>query len=55
MTKGGNFLGGMGMGLVVGAAVRMVLTPRKHGKNMVGKALKAAGELADNIADAMSR
>ncbi len=49
------FLKGVGMGLAIGASVGMVLAPRKKGTNVVGKALKAAGELADNISDAMSR
>ena len=49
------FLKGMGMGLAIGASVGMALAPKKKGTNVVGKALKAAGELADNISDAMMR
>ena len=49
------FLKGMGMGLAIGASVGMALAPKKKGTNVVGKAPKAAGELADNISDAMMR
>ena len=45
------FLKGMGMGLAIGASVGMALAPKKKGTNVVGK----AGELADNISDAMMR
>ncbi len=48
-----NFLKGMGVGLAVGASVGMVMAPRKKSTSMVGKALKAAGEIAENISDAM--
>ena len=50
-----KFFKGMGLGIMVGSAVGMAFAPQKKSKNMVGKALKAAGELADNISDAMMR
>lgn len=51
-----NFVKGMGIGMALGAAAGMALsTPQKKTKNVVGKALKAAGELADNISDAVMR
>jgi gas vesicle protein len=50
-----RFFKGMGLGIMVGSAVGMAFAPQKKHKNVVGKALKAAGELADNISDAMMR
>lgn len=52
-NNGANFIKGMGMGIVVGASIGMAFAPKKKATNVVGKALKAAGELADNISDAM--
>ncbi len=43
------FMKGMGMGLVAGLSVGMAVAPKKKSKNIVGKALRTAGELADNI------
>ena len=40
-----SFLKGVGMG--------MLMAPRKKGDNVIGRALKAAGELADNITEAL--
>ncbi len=48
-----SFLKGVGMGMAIGASMGMLMAPRKKGDNVIGKALKAAGELADNIADAL--
>ncbi len=49
MTKTG-FVKGMTIGVVTGAALGMVIAPRgKHSKSAAGKALKAAGEVIDNI------
>ena len=49
------FFKGMGMGLAIGASVGMALAPKKKGTNVVGKALRAFGELADNISDSLMR
>ena len=48
-----SFLKGMGMGLAIGTSIGMVMAPKKKSTSMVGKALKAAGEIAENISDAM--
>ena len=50
-----HFIRGMGAGLMVGGAIGMAFAPKKKTKTVVGRALKAAGELADNISDAMMR
>ena len=50
-----SFLKGMGMGLAIGASVGMALAPKRKNTNVVGKALQAAGELAENITDAMMK
>ena len=31
----------------------MLMAPKKKGDNVIGRALKAAGELADNITEAI--
>ena len=49
-----DFIKGIGIGAAAGAAIGMIVSPRKrNGKTMVGKALKAAGEIVDNVTDAM--
>jgi gas vesicle protein len=49
MTKTG-FVKGMTIGVMAGAAIGMVMAPRgKNSKSAAGKALKAAGEVIDNI------
>ncbi len=48
-----SFLKGVGMGMAIGASMGMLMAPKKKGDNVIGKALKAAGELADNISDAL--
>ncbi|MEG1633974.1 MAG: hypothetical protein RR314_07990 [Oscillospiraceae bacterium] len=50
-----NFVKGMGMGLIVGTSLGLTVAPRKKTKNMLGKALHAAGELADNISETILR
>lgn len=54
MTKTG-FIRGMAVGVAAGAVIGMVAMPKKknHGKKMVGKALKTAGELIDGVSGAM--
>ena len=46
-----SFLKGVGVGMAIGASMGMLMAPRKKGGNVIAKALKAAGELADNITD----
>ena len=48
-----SFLKGVGMGMAIGASMGMLMAPKKKGDNVIGKALKAAGERADNISDAL--
>ncbi len=50
-----NFLKGMGIGLMIGAAATagMTIKPKKKHCNMIGKALKSMGEVIDGIADSM--
>ena len=48
-----SFLTGVGMGMAIGASMGMLMAPKKKGNNVIGRALKAAGELADNITEAM--
>jgi gas vesicle protein len=49
MTKTG-FVKGMSIGVVTGAAIGMVFAPRgRNSKRTAGRALKAAGEVIDNI------
>ena len=54
MTTTG-FMRGVAMGVAAGAVIGMIAMPKKkkHGKKMVGKALKTAGELIDNVSGAM--
>jgi gas vesicle protein len=45
----------MAVGVMTGAAVGMMLSPRgKNNKSVAGKALKAAGEMIDNITNMWS-
>ncbi len=45
-----SFGKGMTIGVLTGAAIGMVFMPRgKNSKSAAGKALKAAGEVIDNI------
>ena len=48
-----SFLRGVGMGMAIGASMGVLMTPKKKGDNVIGRALKAAGELADNISEAI--
>ena len=49
-----DFIKGMGIGLVAGAVVGMAVTPKKKNmKSVTGKALKTAGEIVENISDAI--
>ena len=48
-----SFLKGIGMGVAIGASMGMLMAPKKKVENVVGRALKAAGEIVDNITEAM--
>ena len=54
MTTAG-FIKGVVMGAAAGAVLWAVVTPKKKkvGKKMMGKTLKAAGELVENFAGSM--
>ena len=55
MNHSTDFIKGMGIGLVTGLSVGMATAPKKNRTNMIGKALRAAGEVADNISNVISR
>jgi gas vesicle protein len=45
-----GFVKGMAIGVMAGTAIGMVIAPKgKNSKSAAGKALKAAGEVIDNI------
>lgn len=49
-----NFIVGMGMGLLVGGCTVGMIMPKNRGvKSIVGKTLKAMGEVADSVTDIM--
>ena len=48
-----SFLKGVGMGMAIGASMGVLMTPKKKGDNVIGRALKAAGELPDNTSEAI--
>ena len=48
-----SFLKGVGMGMAIGASMGMLMAPKKKGANVIGRALKAAGERADNLTEAI--
>lgn len=49
MTRSG-FVKGMAIGVMTGAAIGMAMVPKgRNTKSAAGKALKAAGEVIDNI------
>lgn len=51
-----KFLRGMGMGIAVGTAVGMIMTPkRKHTmkKTAAGKAIRAVTDVMDELTDSM--
>ncbi|MCC8063465.1 MAG: hypothetical protein LUG45_06870 [Clostridiales bacterium] len=55
MTKA-NFLRGMGLGVAVGAAIGIAMTPKrqrllKH--THTGKTIRAVADVMDNLTDAM--
>ena len=50
-----DFIKGMGIGMVAGTARSMAVMPKKKNnlKSVTGKALKTAGEIVENISDAI--
>lgn len=48
-----NFLKGVGLGLVIGAAAGMAATPKKKGGNVIGKTLKTMGDAISDVVDTM--
>ena len=49
-----DFFKGMGLGAAAGAAIGMIVVPKKKSpKCVAGKALKSAGDLVENITDAI--
>jgi len=49
-----DFVKGLGVGMAAGEMVAMAVTPkRRKCKTVMGKALKAAGDIAGNITDAI--
>lgn len=55
MNNNHDFAKGMCIGLVTGLSVGMATAPRKNKSNMIGKALKAAGEVVDNVSSVIAR
>lgn len=54
MNNNTDFIKGMGIGLMAGLSVGIAATPKKNKSNMIGKALRAAGEVADNISNVIT-
>ena len=49
-----TFLKGLGIGMAAGMAVALMAVPKKKGgKSMAGKAIKALGDIVDNVSDAL--
>lgn len=49
-----NFVKGISLGLMVGAGVGMMITPsKKSGKSTVSKALRAMGDLLEDVETAL--
>jgi len=54
MMENTQFMRGIGVGVAVGAALAVAMRPRhKSVKSTAGKAIKAVGEVVENISDAM--
>lgn len=47
-----SFIKGIGLGMVVGSAVGMVVSPRKH-KGSLGKAIKSIGSAVESITESI--
>ena len=48
-----DFMKGVGLGIIVGSAIGMTMTPSRKTKNMMGKWMRSAGSVIDEITDAM--
>lgn len=50
-----QLLGGIGVGMAVGAALSMAMTPKPliSRRSTTGKAIKAVSKVMDNVVDAM--
>jgi len=49
-----NFFKGVGTGIIVGTIIGMNFMPdKKRGKKILGKAMKAVGEVMEDISDAV--
>ena len=49
-----DFIKGMSIGVIAGASVGMAIAPKKKNtKTFAGKALKAAGEIVENVSGAL--
>ena len=49
-----DFLKGMGAGMMVGAALGMIITPDKRsGKKRLSKMIRAAGDVIEDLSDAI--
>lgn len=52
-----DFIKGMGIGVIAGATIGMAAVPKKKksptAKSIAGKALRTAGDIVENISDAM--
>jgi len=49
-----DFIKGVGLGMVAGAAVSMMCTPKKkHAKTTAGKMIKTAGRILNDVQDTM--
>lgn len=54
MVNNMGFLKGMGVGLIVGACIGMSVAPdKKFRKRQVGRAMKAVGQVIEDISDAV--
>ena len=51
-----SFIKGVGAGIVVGAVIGASFVPdKKHSKKMLGKAIRAMGDVLDDITEAVGR
>ena len=49
-----DFVKGIGLGVMAGAAIGMAVVPKKkRTKNVVAKALRSAGDVVENVASVM--
>lgn len=55
-TSNMNLVKGIGIGIVVGSAIGMVVSPKGHksSRNVVGKTLKTMGEIIDHVTGTFS-